>query len=101
MRTVSPLTRVARISLLVLGWDRTRTPFPALTTLAAPAERLPPEEVPPDEEVPAVLPPLTRTTQVPRPVPSVTVRVARPWETAVTWPSASTEAIPSSLLLQV
>ena len=40
--------RVARISLLVLGAERTRTPFPALTTVAAPAasplQKIVPEE---------------------------------------------------------
>ena len=76
---MAPLDTVARISLLVLGWERTRTPFPALTTVAVPAVRLPPDEVPADElSVPelVVLPPRTRTRQVPLAEPSVTVRVA-------------------------
>ena len=63
---------------------------------------LPDAVLPPlaDVDVP-VLPPRTRTRQVPLPEPSVTVRVACPEEMAVTRPVESTEAMPSSLLLQV
>ena len=80
-----------------------RTPFPALTTTAVPAVSVLPDAVLPplaDVDVP-VLPPRTRTRQVPLPEPSVTVRVACPEEMAVTRPVESTEAMPSSLLLQV
>ena len=97
------MERVARISLLVLACARTRTPFPALTTTAVPAVSVLPDAVLPplaDVDVP-VLPPRTRTRQVPLPEPSVTVRVACPEEMAVTRPVESTEAMPSSLLLQV
>ena len=50
---------------------------------------------------PLLVPPFPRTMQVPLPLPSVTVMVAWPAETADTLPSASTVAMFSSLLLQV
>ena len=60
MFTALPLNRLARISLEVLGPERTRTPPSALATTAGPADRVPPVVVPseplPDELGWAALP---------------------------------------------
>ena len=84
------------------------TPFPPLTTTAfpvfSPEEEvvpLPDEEDAEDVEELLCVPTLHRTMHTPFLVPSVTSTLTVPWEMAVTLPLLSTDAMPSSSLIQV